>query len=135
MALEFTKRCYYKGKLVAYIKKNEGVVRYKLAKIPQSALTPTLRVKSSYSAVDPNILNQEIDEIEKKVEDAVKSLLYSNPKLRLSNQVIDKFLVQKSNAEISSLASILPQTNEKILVRDFQVFIKEKTEEKTSRRY
>lgn len=130
MALEFTKRCYYKGKLVAYIKKNDGIVRYKLAKIPQSALTPTMRVKSTYSAVNPTLLNKEIDEIEEKVENAIKKLLYSNPKLKLSNQVIDTFLTMEGNKDISPLADSMQQKKEKILVRDFQTFIAEKNSEK-----
>ena len=130
MALVYTKRRYYKGKLVAYVKKNDGIVRYKLAKIPRSALTPTMQVKSSYSAVNPTLLNKEIDEIEKKVEDAIVKLLYSNPRLKLSNQVINDFLTKEENKDISPLANSLPQKMGKILVRDFQTFIDDKTREK-----
>ena len=45
MAIVNVKRQYYQGKLIAYMKKNESILRYKLCKIDARYLTSNYRVK------------------------------------------------------------------------------------------
>lgn len=68
MALKLIKRMYYQGKIVAYLKKNNSILRYKLAMIEEKYLTTKYRVKPGYPFEDSELLNQKIDELEERVD-------------------------------------------------------------------
>ena len=71
---------YYQGKVVAYLKKNGSVLRYKLASIEERYLTSLHRVKPYYPLANAEELNKEIDSLEAKIDEAVGEILYANPK-------------------------------------------------------
>jgi hypothetical protein len=56
MALKLIKRMYYQGKVVAYLKKNNSILRYKLAMIEEKYLTTKYRVKPGYPFEDSELL-------------------------------------------------------------------------------
>ena len=89
MALRFVKRMYYQGKVVAYLKKNGSVLRYKLCSIEERYLTSLNRVKPLYPLANADKLNKEIDDLEEKIDKAVEKILYDNPKAKITNSVID----------------------------------------------
>ena len=71
MALRFIKRMYYQGKVVAYLKKNGSVLRYKLASIEERYLTSLYRVKPYYPLANAEELNKEIDSLEAKIDEVL----------------------------------------------------------------
>ncbi|MBR5594545.1 MAG: hypothetical protein IKW46_10810 [Bacteroidaceae bacterium] len=99
MALRFVKRMYYQGKVVAYLKKNGSVLRYKLCSIEERYLTSLNRVKPYYPLTNAEELNKEIDRLEAKVDEAVVKILYDNPKAKITNAVIDEALAQTPNVD------------------------------------
>ena len=127
MAIKNTRREYYQGKLVSYCKKNEGIVRYKLAKIEERFLAKNMRVKPSYTLEDPVALNQAIDELEERVDNAISALLYRNPKMKITNTVIDEYFRRDTPAD-NDVASVI--TNSHILLRDFSLYIERFNQEK-----
>lgn len=96
MATEYIKREYYQGKLVAYMKRNDAVLRYRLCKIDKKYLTPTNRIKPTYKVHDPEKENVRIDELESKIDGFVKEILYSSPDAKITNKVIDQMFVDKA---------------------------------------
>lgn len=126
MAIINTKRQYYQGKLIAYMKKNESVLRYKLYRIEERYLSSNYRVKPNYGIEDPVRVNQEIDDLERKIDLLISKLLYENPKLKITNKTIDEALERESK-QIDSIDS---REGEKVLLYDFDQFIIKKTEDK-----
>ena len=57
---KYVQRKYREGKVVAYMRKNGSVMRYKLCKIDKKWLTTTLQVKSDYPLRNAEELNKEI---------------------------------------------------------------------------
>ena len=121
MAIEYLTRKWYSGRLVGYCKKNGGIVRYKLAKVEKNALTTNKRIKSTYTKCDPKFLNKEIDDLEIKVDNAVKALLYENPYLILSNSEVNKYFQAQEIKEMSKID---------IFTHEFKEYIKKKAEQK-----
>lgn len=118
MALRFVKRMYYQGKVVAYLKKNGSVLRYKLCSIEERYLTSLNRVKPYYPLTNAEELNKEIDRLEAKVDEAVVKILYDNPKAKITNAVIDEALAQTPNVDEV-------QEAESALLYDFNIYINE----------
>ena len=92
MALKNVKRRYHQGKVVAYFKRNDGVVRYKLYRIDQGFLTRNLRVKDTYTVCNHQILNKQIDELEDRIDNAIGDILYNAPDTVLNNEVVENYL-------------------------------------------
>ena len=91
----YIQRKYKDGKIVAYMHKNDSVVRYKLYSIEKKWLTSTLRVKDTYPYRNPGELNKEIDELEEIIDNTISELLYNNSKLYITSGVIDKAIADK----------------------------------------
>lgn len=122
------KREYYQGKLVAYMKKNEATLRYKLLKIEKRYLTATLRVKNSYKSVeDVGELNAQIDLLEAMIDQAVTEIFAENPRAKITNKVVEEALLPKVVEEKDE------REGQEILLYDFEQYInkinKEKLEE------
>ena len=126
MAIVNIKRQYYQGKLIAYFKKNESVLRYKLCKIEQKYLSSSMRVKLNYTKEDYSQLNKKIDELEERIDNIISRLLFENPNIKITNKTIDD--------ELESDNRVFTNTDENagknILLYDFDDFLKKKTEEK-----
>lgn len=118
-SLKYIQRKYKDGKLVAYMHKNGSVLRYKLCKIEKKWLTPTRQIKSEYPYRDPIEFNKEINELEERVDNAITALLYKDPSLYITANIIDEAL---SEPKIEEEAKGL-------LLLDFQLFNKRKKEE------
>ena len=86
MAIVNIKRQYYQGKLIAYMKKNESVLRYRLCRIEEKYLTSNYRIKPNNPLGNYNELNKGIDELERKIDITISKLLAENPKLYLEAQ-------------------------------------------------
>lgn len=124
MALKNVKRVYFQGKVVAYFKKNGGVIRYKLYKIDQGFLTRNLRVKDTYTVCNYQKLNEQIDELEERVDNAIGSILYDAPDTVLNNKVIENYL----NKPLGSDKNI--EAHDGILLPDFRRYNEEKSQKK-----
>ena len=85
MAIVNIKRQYYQGKLIAYMKKNESVLRYRLCRIEEKYLTSNYRIKPNNPLGNYNELNKGIDELERKIDITISKLLAENPKLKITN--------------------------------------------------
>lgn len=124
MALKHVTRKYFQGKVVAYFKKRGGVVRYKLCKIDQKYLTRNLRVKDTYTEQNHNTLNNQMDELEEKVDNAIGVILYNAPDTVLNNEVIDDYLNKpQGNDELS-------EVTDGALLPDFRRYNEEKSQQK-----
>lgn len=124
MALKFIKRVYYQGKIVAYLKKNGTVLRYKLASIEEKFLTHHLRVKPNYPYQDSSELNKQIDELEAKVDDEVEKILFSNPKAKITNTTMEDALTRPSTPAVDTIT-------ERALLYDFDIFIEDMKKRKS----
>jgi hypothetical protein len=111
MAIEHIKRRYFQGKVVAYMKKNETILRYKLLKIEKRYLTPTFRVKPNYPTTDPKILNQEMDNLEEKVDGIISRILYKDPSARITSKTIDNTLLLQNLPSDDSVDRIVLESN------------------------
>lgn len=129
MAIVNTRREYYQGKLVSYMKKNDAILRFKLAKIEKKFLTTNLRVKLTYQREDPAKLNEYIDELEVKIDEAVSQIFYDDPKARITSKVIKHFLSTKAVSETDD-KSIENMADKHILLYDFGCYIDKFKEEK-----
>ena len=109
---------YYQGKVVAYLKKNGSVLRYKLASIEERYLTSLYRVKPYYPLANAEELNKEIDSLEAKIDEAVGEILYANPKAKITNSVIDEALAQTPQIDEE-------EETERALLYDFNIYINE----------
>lgn len=126
MAVVNIKRQYYQGKLIAYMKKNESVLRYKLCRIEEKYLTSNYRIKPNNPIGDYNKLNKGIDELEHRIDIAISKLLSDNPKLKITNKVLDDAF--KSEERIDD--SVDENEGKQILLYDFDQYINKKKEEK-----
>ena len=126
MALKYVTRKYFQGKIVAYFKKNNKVLRYKLHRIEEVNLDRKLRVKSTYTLSDPDWLNEQIDDLEEKVDNAISEILYTNPDALINGKAIDEYFANlESTHEKSS-----QDKEEGQLLADFRSFNEQKKEEK-----
>ena len=87
---KYIQRKYREGKVVAYMRKNGSVLRYKLCKIDKKWLSTTLQVKANYPFRNADELNSEIDKLEELVDNTIAELLYNDPKLYITRAVIDR---------------------------------------------
>lgn len=126
MAIVNVKRQYYQGKLIAYMKKNESILRYKLCKIDARYLTSNYRVKPNNPLGDHNKINKAIDDLERKIDIIISELLSDNPKIKIANKVIDDALAMDGSTD----NSIDERIGKQILLYDFDQYIKTKTEDK-----
>ena len=126
MALKFTTRIYYQGKILSYFKRNGGTLRYKLYKIEESHLTKRLRVKETYTLQNPEDINAQIDKLEEKVDNAIGAILYDNPKAVINSKVIDEYLTTHADVKERPLTG----ETDKTILSDFRNFNKKKNEEK-----
>lgn len=126
MAIVNVKRQYYQGKLIAYMKKNESVLRYRLCKIEAKFLSSNYRIKPNNPLGDSNKLNKEIDELEQKIDITISKLLADNPKLKITNKVLDDAFVSVKKVG----DSIDENEGKQILLYDFDQYINKKKEEK-----
>lgn len=110
---------YYQGKVVAYLKKNDSILRYKLAAIEEKYLTKKYRVKPSYPNEDSELLNQKIDELEERVDNKAYEILYSNPLARITNTVMSEALKQEKIEKHEI------ETDENIIIYDFDKYIED----------
>lgn len=124
MALKYVTRVYFQGKVVAYFKKKGGVVRYKLYKIDQGFLTRNLRVKDTYTVCNYEKLNEQIDELEERVDNAIGSILYDAPDTVLRNKIIENYLNKPQESEKRE------DSNDGMLLSDFRKYNEEKSEKK-----
>lgn len=124
MALKNVRRRYFQGKVVAYFKKNGGVVRYKLCKIDQGFLTRNLRVKDTYTVCNHQLLNEQIDELEEKVDKAIGSILYEAPDTILNNEAIENYLNKPHGSDQRD------ESDDGVLLSDFRKYNEEKSEKK-----
>ena len=124
MALQYIRRQYYQGKIVAYFKKNGSVLRYKLFSIDEKYLNNRLRVKKDYVEEDYEELNKRIDELEENVDEAVKAILKENPYSKINNSILSDFFINQSKNEDSS--------DSNILLRDFQTYIEDMKRRKSA---
>lgn len=129
MAIINTRREYYQGKLVSYMKKNDAVLRYKLAKIEKKFLTANMRVKLTYQREDPAKLNKFIDELEVKIDEAVSQIFYDDPKARITSKVIKHYLSTKATNEADD-KNIENLADKHILLYDLESCIEKLKEEK-----
>ena len=129
MAIINTKRQYYQGKLVSYMKKNEAVLRFKLTKIERKYLNPNLRVKPTYQRENPKELNKAIDELEEKIDTAVSQILYDDPKAKITSKVIKEFLHSQTIREMDDNNNE-DVADKHILLYDFECYINKFKEEK-----
>lgn len=124
-AYKYVQRKYREGKVVAYFRKNDSVVRYKLCKIEKKWLTTTLQVKSDYPLRSADELNKEINALEELVDKTITELLYDNPKLYITCAIIDKAIAEKAER-----AKEKAEENDKqLLLYDFRLWNKRKKEE------
>ena len=126
MAVVNIKRQYYQGKLIAYMKKNESVLRYKLCRIEEKYLTSNYRIKPNNPLGNYNELNKGIDELERKIDITISKLLAENPKLKITNKVLDDAF----NLEEHINDSVDENEGKQILLYDFDQYINKKREEK-----
>ena len=122
MALKYVTRIYYQGKVTAYFKKNGAVLRYKLYKIDESYLTKKYRVKDSYTLQNPDDINDQIDELEEKVDNAIATILYNNPKASIKNKDIDEYFASRKEQALTA-------ETDKALLADFRNFNAQKERE------
>ena len=122
---KYIQRKYREGKVVAYMRKNGSVMRYKLCKIDKKWLTTTLQVKSDYPFRNAEELNKEIDQLEELVDKTIVQLLYDNPKLYITCAIIDE-AIAKSKTHIKEKAE---KEDNKLLLFDFKLWNKKKKEE------
>lgn len=121
---KYIQRKYREGKVVAYMRKNGSVLRYKLCKIEKKWLTTTLQVRADYPLRSAAELNKEIDGLEELVDNTIAELLYNNPKLYITCAIIDKTI-----AESEKRAKEKAEENDKqLLLFDFKLFNKRKKE-------
>ena len=125
MALKYVSRKYYLGKVTAYFKKNGSAMRYKLFKIDEVYLTKKLRIKDTYTLQDPNEINAQIDELEKKVDNAIAAILYKNPKAVINVKLVDEYLAAHKEKENVAFTA----ETDKLLLVDFRAFNNEKEKE------
>ncbi len=126
MALKFTTRIYYQGKILSYFKRNGGTLRYKLYKIEECHLTKKLRIKETYTLQNPEEINAQIDKLEEKVDNAIGAILYDNPKAVINSKVIDEYLTTHAEVKERPLTS----ETDKTILSDFRNYNKKKSEEK-----
>ena len=126
MALKYVTRKYFQGKIVAYFKKNNKVLRYKLHKIEEVNLDRKLRVKSTYTLSDPDWLNEQIDDLEEKVDNAISEILYTNPDALIDGKAIDEYFANLERMHEKSSQD----KEEGQLLADFQRYNEKKGEEK-----
>lgn len=119
MALKLIKRMYYQGKVVAYLKKNNSILRYKLAMIEEKYLTTKYRVKPGYPFEDSELLNQKIDELEERVDNKACEILYSNPLAKITNMVMAEALKQVKIEESEI------EEDKNIIIYDFDKYIED----------
>ncbi len=74
MALKYVTRKFFQGKIIAYYKKGDGTLRYKLYRISKSNQDRRCRVKSTYTLCNSELLNKQIDELEEKVDNAIADI-------------------------------------------------------------
>lgn len=123
--MRYIQRKYREGKVVAYMRCNKSVLRYKLCKIEKKWLTPTFRVKANYPARNPEKLNEEIDKLEQLIDDTISELLYENPKLNLTSAFIDEAIENKHRKEEEQ-----QEVSDKMLLSfDFKLWNMQKKEE------
>lgn len=122
---KYVQRKYREGKVVAYMRKNGSVVRYKLCKIDKKWLTTTLQVKSDYPLRNAEELNKEIDRLEELVDNTVAELLYDNPKLYITCAVIDKAIADKEKM----VKEKAEESDKQLLLYDFKLWNRRKKEE------
>ena len=125
MALKYVSRIYFQGKVTAYFKKNGATLRYKLFKIDEAYLTKKCRVKDTYTLQNPNIVNAQIDELEEKVDNAIASILYDNPKATINSKVVDEYL----STHIDDSVVAVTEETDKALLTDFRTFNAQKEKE------
>lgn len=122
---KYVQRKYREGKVVAYMRKNGSVMRYKLCKIDKKWLTTTLQVKSDYPLRNAEELNEEIDKLEELVDSTIAELLYDNPKLYITCAVIDKAIADKEK-RVKEKAE---ENDKQQLLYDFKLWNRRKKEE------
>lgn len=122
---QYVQRKYREGKVVAYMRKNGSVMRYKLCKIEKKWLTTTLQVKSDYPYRSAAELNHEIDKLEELVDKTIAELLYNNPKLYITCAVIDKAIAEQEQKAQEKKE----ENDKKLLLFDFNLWNKRKKEE------
>jgi len=121
---QYVQRKYREGKVVAYMRKNGSVLRYKLCKIEKKWLTTTLQVRADYPLRSAIELNQEIDKLEELVDNTIAELLYNNPKLYITCAIIDKAIAERERR-----AKEKAEENDKqLLLFDFKLFNRRKKE-------
>lgn len=121
-AYKYIQRKYREGKVVAYMRKNGSVMRYKLCKIDKKWLTTTLRIKSDYPLRNADELNEEIDKLEELVDNTIADLLYDEPKLYITCAIIDKAIADKEKKAKEKAE----ESDKQLLVYDFKIFNKRK---------
>lgn len=121
---KYVQRKYREGKVVAYMRKNGSVLRYKLCKIEKKWLTTTLQVKADYPLRSAEELNNEIDKLEELVDSTIAELLYTNPNLYITCAIIDKAIADKDRKAIEKAE----ESDNQLLLFDFKLFNKRKKE-------
>ena len=124
MAYKYIQRKYREGKVVAYMRKNGSVLRYKLCKIEKKWLTTTLQVKTDYPLRSAEELNNEIDKLEELVDSTIAELLYTNPNLYITCAIIDKAIADKDRKAKEKAE----ESDNQLLLFDFKLFNKRKKE-------
>ena len=124
-ANKYVQRKYREGKVVAYMRKNNSVLRYKLCRIEKKYLTTTLQVKADYPIRNAVELNKEIDELEELVDNTIAELLYNNPKIYLTRAIIDRAIADKEKRAKEKAE----ENDNQLLLYDFKLFNKRKKEE------
>ena len=121
---KYIQRKYREGKVVAYMRKNGSVLRYKLCKIEKKWLTTTLQVKTDYPLRSAEELNNEIDKLEELVDSTIAELLYTNPNLYITCAIIDKAIADKDRKAKEKAE----ESDKQLLLFDFKLFNKRKKE-------
>ena len=121
---KYVQRKYREGKVVAYMRKNGSVLRYKLCKIDKKWLTTTFQVKADYPFRSADELNMEIDKLEELVDKTITELLYDNPKLYITCAIIDKAIADKEKRAKEKAE----ESDKQLLLYDFKLFNRRKKE-------
>lgn len=122
---KYIQRKYREGKVVAYMRKNGSVLRYKLCKIDKKWLSTTLQVKANYPFRNADELNSEIDKLEELVDNTIAELLYNDPKLYITRAVIDRAIADKEKRQQEKTE----ENDKKLLLFDFKLWNKRKKDE------
>ena len=117
MAIKNISRIYFEGKIVAYMKRNGKILRYKLARIDKKYVNSKLRIKDNYPDQDPKILNAHIDAKEEEIDNAISQILYKDSHALINCKVVNAYLegVNKLKDSVAPHNSTLLENFDKYL--------------------